>query len=777
MSNSPEDSSSAHSVLERRSAVFEFTAEALVITDLDGRIIDWNPGAARIFGWSREEMLGRTTAVLHRECDAQTLTPEILQGIREKGEWNGDIVFVRKNGSQGICTTRVIPMRDAEGKAFATLGVNREVTAEKAAEGSLIQEKVLLRTLIDALDDIVFFKDHQSRFLLVNAAHKRVWDIPLDQAIGKTDADIPASRQFAELYAADDNRVLATGEPVLNREEPFCDLTGKQGWFLTSKFPVRDSSGAIVGLVGMARDVTEKRRAELALADEREKLRTIIDAVQDPMFVKDLQGRHILRNAAGVRLFGRTSEADDRTVYELSVPREYADRYTKDDQFVFETGTPILNREEPFLTPDGSEGWLLTSKFPLRDATGRIIGLVGIGRDITQMRRDAAEREALHAKLRETQKLESLGVLACGIAHDFNNLLTSVLGNASMAAMDLPPGSPVFECITQITEASKRAAELCKQMLAYSGRGHFDVRKLDLGHLVEGTAQMLQISISKKAILRFALPANLPPVEVDATQVRQVIMNLVINAAEAIGDQSGVITISTGLIHVDRAYLTCTLMDADLPEGDYVFLEVSDTGCGMTRETQARIFDPFYTTKFTGRGLGLAAVLGIVRGHRGALKVYSEVGRGTTFKILFPAATGSGETGEASATAASAWRGQGIVLVVDDEPSMRSTAARMMEKLGLVPVLASDGRQALEAFRAEPDRFSLVLLDLTMPDMDGEQTFTELRRLRPEVRVILMSGFNAQEAMVRFPGKGLASFLQKPFTVDSLRSVLQSVLG
>ena len=746
------------------------------MTDPDGLIIDWNPGATRTFGWTREEMVGRNPAVLHRECDAETLHATIRQGVSENGQWSGEIVFVRKDGSLGICATRVVPMRDADGKHFATLGLNREITVEKAAEGTLVQEKLLLRTLIDALDDLIFFKDREHRFLLVNAALKRLWNVPLDEAIGKTDADIPELRKYAELYAADDENVLQTGQAVVNREEPFNDINGEQGWFLTSKYPLRDDHGAIVGLVGTCRNVTEKRRADLALADEREKLRTILDAVQDPVFVKDLQGRHIMRNSAGARLFGRTAESGNGTVYELPIPREFADRYTKDDRFVFETGTPIVNREEPFVFADGTEGYLLTSKFPLRDGAGRIVGLVGIGRDITQMRKDAAERETLHAKLRETQKLESLGILAGGIAHDFNNLLTSILGNASMAAMDAPPGSPVRDYIGQITEASLRAADLCKQMLAYSGRGRFDLRKLDLGHLVEQTAQILQISMSKKAVLRFCLEKDLPPVEVDATQIRQVIMNLVINASEAIGDQNGVISISTGIIQVDRAYLAATLVDSDLPEGEYVFLEVSDTGCGMSQETQAKIFDPFFTTKFTGRGLGLAAVLGIVRGHKGALKVYSELGRGTTFKLLFPA-TEASETSATPPAAIAAWQGAGTVLVVDDEPGMRSTVARMMRKLGLEPVLVSDGREAVEVFRAGPDQFALVLLDLTMPDMDGAQTFTELRRHRPEVRVVLMSGFNAQEAMARFPGKGLASFLQKPFTIDSLRNILQEVLG
>jgi len=321
----------------------------------------------------------------------------------------------------------------------------------------------------------------------------------------------------------------------------------------------------------------------------------------------------------------------------------------------------------------------------------------------------------LERKLLETQKLESLGVLAGGIAHDFNNILTGILGNASLAAVELPAGSPVQERLDQVHQAAMRAADLCKQMLAYSGKGRFVVQKIDLGSLVEETTPLLEISISKKAVLRFDLMRGLPPVEADATQVRQVIMNLVINAYEAIGERSGVIMVSTSLARVDRAYLGGTLLAPELPEGDYVCLEITDTGCGMSPETQMKIFDPFFTTKFTGRGLGLAAVLGIMRGHKGALKVYSELGRGTTFRLLFPRASGVAEALALSAPARPAWRGQGRVLVADDEETVRATTGAMLRALGFEPRLVADGQQAVEAFCMAPDDFALVLLDLTMP--------------------------------------------------------------
>jgi CheY-like chemotaxis protein len=318
-------------------------------------------------------------------------------------------------------------------------------------------------------------------------------------------------------------------------------------------------------------------------------------------------------------------------------------------------------------------------------------------------------------------------------------------------------------------------------MLAYSGKGRFLIQRLDLGKLVEETAQMLKISISKKATLRFHLEEGLPHVEVDSTQIHQVVMNLVINASEAIGDRTGVITISTGLARVDRDSFHGTLTAPDLPEGNYVFLEVADDGCGMDPETKGRIFDPFFTTKFTGRGLGLAAVLGIVRGHKGALKVTSEVGRGSTFRILFPHVPGTGESHKDAPkhppTGHAKLRGKNAVLVVDDEETVRSTLVSMLEFMELDVVLAANGQEALDLYKADPGRFSMVLLDLTMPHMDGQQTFAELRRIRPDVRVVLMSGFSENDALDRFSGEGPESFLQKPFRLEALRDVLQDVLG
>jgi len=397
---------------------------------------------------------------------------------------------------------------------------------------------------------------------------------------------------------------------------------------------------------------------------------------------------------------------------------------------------------------------------------------IGLERHRREVAREQAERQRveIEKKLIEAQKLESLGVLAGGIAHDFNNLLTGVLGYTGLMRRELPAGSPVRDLVRGVEDSALRAADLCRQMLAYAGHGRFVIEPVELSALVRDSERLLRLSIGTKAALSLHLAAGLPPAEGDAAQLRQILVNLVTNASEALGEQGGRITVSTGRAHLDRGYFTGTHLSPDLPAGDYVYLEVADTGCGMSAETRAKIFDPFFTTKFTGRGLGLAAVLGIVRGHRGALKVYSEPGRGSTFKLLLPFREGVELPSDPAPGAVKP--GAGKVLVVDDEETVRLVTADMVQAMGFDTLTAADGLEGVELFRRHGPEVGLVLLDLTMPRMTGEEAFREMRRLRPDVRVVLMSGFSEQEATSHFAGKRLAGFLQKPFTMEALKARL-----
>jgi CheY-like chemotaxis protein len=373
----------------------------------------------------------------------------------------------------------------------------------------------------------------------------------------------------------------------------------------------------------------------------------------------------------------------------------------------------------------------------------------------------------------EAQKLESLGVLAGGIAHDFNNILMAILGNAELGLMRIQPESPAVINLKMIEEAASRAADLAGQMLAYSGKGKFVIEPLNINRILEEMVHMLEVSISKKAVLRFNLTPDLPAVNADATQLRQVILNLIINASDAIGERSGVIAITTGGMECDKSYLQNIWLENNLHEGFYLYLEISDTGCGMNQETLTKIFDPFFTTKFTGRGLGLAALLGIVKGHKGAIRVYSEPGKGTSFKILLPASDRRAVK-SSDAACPDGWRGHGTVLLADDEESVCNVGAEMLKELGFTPITAKDGREALTFFKETPD-IAAVILDLTMPHLDGEQCFRELRKFKPNVKVIISSGYNEQVVTEKFIGKGLAGFLQKPFRFSSLRKALRGL--
>ena len=554
---------------------------------------------------------------------------------------------------------------------------------------------------------------------------------------------------------------------------------GVERWLLGNSVPEREPDGSVLWH-GFITDITERKLTEAAageLAGRIHKINQLLPGLVYQFLLRP-DGTSCLPFASDViqsifRVSPEEVREDAAPIFALVHPQDLTGLHAS-IQISAQTLRP-WHQEFRVRFPDGVERWLLGNSVPERANDGAVLWH-GFITDITERKYAEKERRQIENKLVESAKLESLGVLAGGIAHDFNNLLTGILGNASLARQDLPPSSPGQPMLDQIELSARRAADLCKQMLAYSGRGRFVIQRLDLNTLIEDTTHLLQISIGKNCVLRFNLAPKLPAISADATQLRQIIMNLVINASEAIGNRSGVLAVNTGVARVDAEYLRSFRPDASPAPGDYVFIEVSDNGCGMDASTLARIFDPFFTTKFTGRGLGLAAVLGIVRGHKGGLKVYSEVGRGTTFKLFFPCVSGSSENLDAANAANAHFTGSGTVLVADDEETVRTVAARILEHLGFSVVLAADGREAVEKFRAEPSRFAFVLLDLTMPHLDGEESFRQLRLLNPGVRVILTSGFNQHEAVNRFVGKGLAGFIQKPFELASFTKTIRSVL-
>ncbi|HET9221518.1 MAG TPA: GAF domain-containing protein [Roseiflexaceae bacterium] len=530
---------------------------------------------------------------------------------------------------------------------------------------------------------------------------------------------------------------------------------------------------------GRARLYAEVRESE-------ERYRRLVEFSPEPIAVHS-GGRMVFINPAGVRLLGAAApeELIGRPILDFVHPDYHAVvvERVRQTQAGYQAG-PF---EEVFVRLDGQfldvEVVGIPTTYLGNPATQVVI------RDVTERKRVEAERLAFERRLLETQKLESLGVLAGGIAHDFNNLLMGVLGNASLALLDLPAQSPAEYSIRQIESAARRAAELTRQMLAYAGKGQFVVQAIDLNAIVEEMSRLAQVSFGTGVSLQRNLDRYLPHVQADAAQMRQVVMNLVINASEAIGDARGTITLTTGVRQLTNAYLTTTYLAPDLPSGSYAYLEVTDAGCGMDAATLARIFEPFFTTRFTGRGLGLSAVLGIVRGHRGALQVQSEPGSGTTFTVFIPTTEDRGSKIEdrnvsADETPSSILDPRssnqssvvGRVLVIEDDPSIRALAARMLKRFGYDVLIADDGYAGVAAFSAQPDAIDCVLLDMNMPNMDGAQTLQEIQRIRPGARVVLMSGHDEQEIASQFAGQTLASVLSKPFSPAVLREHMRRAM-
>jgi len=657
---------------------------------------------------------------------------------------------------------------DEQAQLMTLAGVTTQVVMTASAEEKL-REKAYI---IDSASSAIATADNDGLLTYVNPAFLDAWGFDdVGEILGRPLPDFwMVEDRFDEILAALNNGGSWSGETRARRKDG--TLFDAQ----VSAAMVRDWEGHPVGLMSTTTDISERKRAEEKVRSYRDWLDALVRAIPNPLFAKDREGRYNLVNPAW-EVFQGVSAADvlGKTDQDSWSDAD-ANSYHRMDLALMDAGG-VQIYEHRLRNASGEFRDVIFQKTCFHGADGDVAGMVGTINDLTDLKRSERDRRELESRMQHAQKLESLGVLAGGIAHDFNNLLVAVLGHADLALSEMSAVASGRGCVEEVKKAAMRASELSNEMLAYSGKGRFVVKSLNLNAVVREMGQLMEAAISKMVALQFDLTENLPPVEVDVAQVRQVIMNLVTNASDAFGGKRGVVKVSTGSSDVSREYLANSFLDEELPRGRYVHLEVSDTGCGMDEETRAKLFDPFFTTKTTGRGLGLAAVLGIVRGHHGTIRVYSEPGKGSSIKVLLPAGLRPVEGLQAHpVSTGETWRGEGTVLVVDDEQSVRNIAKRMLEHCGFSVLTAEDGEVAVETFRAHADEIVAVFLDMTMPKMNGEEAFRELRRIRPDIKVVLASGYNQQDASSRFVGKGLAGFLRKPFELKTFVSTFREVM-
>ncbi len=579
-------------------------------------------------------------------------------------------------------------------------------------------------------------------------------------------------------YRAWQDRILSGSTERYEIEYRMRAKSGEWRWILDrGKVVDRDASGGPLRMAGTHTDITERKRTESALIESQALLKRSAQLLQQTQaaahiggWETDLRTGRVYWTSETFRLHDTSPEEFQPTresVYEFYVPESRALLQAAAERAIRD-GTPY-GLELELVTAKGRRLHVHTTGLAEQE-NGRPVKLYGSFRDITAEKSAHQEREKMRLKMLETQKLESLGVLAGGIAHDFNNLLTVILANTTFLRAER---SGDDEPLGHIETAARRAADLCRQMLAYAGKGSFVVERVEFANLVRDTTQLIQVSIGKKARLELDVAAGLPPVEADVSQLRQVLMNLVINAAEALGDEPGLIRIAIRLERPEAAPPAGLVRSFDVPAGDCVCLEVSDTGCGMSAATLPRIFDPFFTTKFAGRGLGLPAVLGIVRAHRGALAVQSQPGGGSTFRLYLPAARPLPAPSGGTRHPFAGPRAEGAVLIADDEPVVLQTTAALLRHQGYRTVVAADGNEAVARFReAGGGAFAAILLDLTMPGIDGAEAARAIRAIDPSARIFVMSGFSEQDVFARLRGLGNVAVLRKPFSRDTLLASL-----
>jgi PAS domain S-box-containing protein len=615
---------------ERLNLIARATNDVLWDWDLETNHVWRTEGASETFGYPPDELSSSPEHWVNRiHHDDQKRVREGIQAAINSGEkhWRDEYRFRCKSGPYAAVLDRGYVIHDASGKATRMVGVMTDITKQKEMELQLVQERNLLRTVIDNLPDAIYAKDSAVRKTVANPADLKNMGCKTEaEALDKTDFEFYPKDIAAKLYE-DDQAVLWKGLSVINREEKVVRPNGEVRWLLTTKIPWRNAVGKVVGLVGIGHDITKQKETEIKLMEERNLLRTVIENLPDAIYAKDGGARKIMANPADLKNLGYKTEAGvlGKTDFDF-FPKEIATKLFEDDQAVLWKGQSLINREEKIIRADGEVCWLLTTKVPWRDSTGKIIGLVGIGRDITN-------KKHLEAQFLRAQRMQSIGQLASGIAHDLNNILAPILISTELLRQKIHDKEGL-ELLDSLEASAKRGADVVKQVLWF-GRGLEGQREpLNPSQLIEEVIRIISETFSKSIEVETDVAADVHPVTGDQTQLHQVLLNLSVNARDAMPN-GGKLKLGVRNFTVDAQFAS---LNAEAKPGPYVLFEVTDTGHGIPLEIRDRIFEPFFTTKELGKGtgLGLSTTLSIVKSHGGFIVVESEIGKGSTFQIYLP---------------------------------------------------------------------------------------------------------------------------------------------
>lgn len=747
----------------------------IYVKDRDSRYLMVNKSLTEKWGKSSEELLHKNIneVGLHDAASRKQIL-EADRQVVEKGETltlpNVEITF--PNEEPTYCHGIKAPLYDDEGGIVGLVGVGVDITDLIKVENELRDYQYLLQTVINTIPYAIFVKDLKGRFTLANKAMANIHGLQPEDVVGMRTKDLPMGSPAEKAVVLEMDREVLEKKRAVDRElVHFTTVEGIQTRRHLHKLPYQDREGNVVGIVAISENITERVKQQEEFHRQRALMQTVFDLLPMWLYVKDKDLRFLMINQKMADDNGVSRDIVDNRPISISAHLSIEAQKTIEemDRKVISEGVMVEEPEFEFMDGLGRQNIVRRICMPFKDATGQIIGLVGLHDDIT-------ERKQTEEMLQQAQKLESLGVLAGGIAHDFNNLLVPIMGYTSLLLNKVTDNPALIKPLGHINKAAERAAELCREMLAYSGRGTFEKSPIDLNLAIQDNLELIGVSVPKKVELHYQLETNLPKVEADPIQINQVIMNLIINAAESMGENEGRITLSTGvdtLKNRESSNNFYSYVDDEVPE--FAYLEVADTGQGMAKDVITKIFDPFFTTKFTGRGLGLAAVLGIVRGNHGALLVKSKPGQGTSFRLYLPLMDSSMAPEDLAQPAGNEIE-KGTILVVDDEEPVRQLVGEVLDVLGFTVIKAKDGREGIEMFSKHKNTLQAVLLDFTMPKMNGLEALLKIRELNGDTPVVLMSGYSESEIHSRLSGEGFAAYLQKPFDFKTLEYILRKIL-